>query len=131
MIPIPVISKKVWNYNEEKYMKLKNASYRDKKERNKFFRCLIHTMKKNLFLETEPEIKYENLTISCSIETYNIFNVKSVNYSTCIESKEVGVYDWLDEDFFSISMNGGQALLIGAEDMKNGSYEILISKLLD
>jgi len=130
-IPMPVFTPFVWEYNEEKYTQLKNASFRDKKERNKYFRELIKYLNKNCSEATEHKIDYGAINVSCKIEGTVNLKVQSCSLSTSIESPSVGVYDWLDEDFFLISSDNGTKIRISAEEMKSETYSEKLSKLFN
>lgn len=130
-IPMPVFTPFVWEYNQEKYTALKAASFRDKKERNKYFRELVKYLNKNILSENEYNIDYGAINVSCKIEGSTNIKIQSCSLSTSIESPTVGVYDWLDEDFFVISLENGTKIKISAVEMKAAAYEEKLSKLFN
>jgi hypothetical protein len=130
-IPMPIFTPFVWQYNEEKYTQLKNASFRDKKERNKYFRELVKYLDKNILSKTEHIIDYGAINVSCKFEGTVNLKVQSCSLSTSIESPNVGIYDWLDEDFFVISLENETKIRITAEEMKSEIYSEKLSKLFN
>ena len=130
-IPMPIFTPFVWQYNEEKYTQLKNASFRDKKERNKYFRELVKYLDKNILSKTEHIIDYGAINFSCKFEGTVNLKVQSCSLSTSIESPNVGIYDWLDEDFFVISLENETKIRISAEEMKSETYSEKLSKLFN
>ena len=130
-IPMPIFTPFVWQYNEEKYTQLKSASFRDKKERNKYFRELVKYLDKNILSKTEHTIDYGAINVSCKFEGTVNLKVQSCSLSTAIESPNVGIYDWLDEDFFVISLENDSKIRIGALEMKSETYSEKLSKLFN
>ena len=102
------ITEKTWNYSEMIWKRAKDSSFANQRETLKYFRLFIKDFCRIL------KISKSDIQIDKSGKTHRAilisneqkYEIKHIEMKQSIESPKVGVYDWLKEDIFRLSIIG-------------------------
>jgi hypothetical protein len=111
-IPKPMYIDKKWNYSEERWKKVKDSNFKNHRETLKYFKSFVDDIatilkipKENIYINHE---KAYYASLKTKTQTYEI---KHVEMCQSVESSKFGVYDWINEDIFKLSIVGEEGYI--------------------
>lgn len=122
-IPMPILDKPIWSYNDEKYRRMKLSSYINKKDRTEAFKFFVSSIE-SMIKAKECNMTFDKNKMNAQLKTStDTVIIKYIEMSTSIETPIIGEYAWLDQDFFSVHKVGkDECLMFDAFDVKNRNY---------
>lgn len=129
-LPMPILDKPIWNYDEERYKRMLQSSYSNKKERVAAFRHFVSEIER-LSKSKECELTFDKNKMSAKLVTpkYDIL-VKYIEMNISMETSTIGEYKWLDQDFFSVHIIGQDiCYMFDAYDVKRETYLETLGKI--